>query len=403
LGHSGTQSWQQPRRSGALAVGWSHYATGASDCDSSILHYLYLVVNKRGDRTVSQQFSEPIELLDTSGVVTFSLNNQTADATFGGNGKDGDIYLRDSADRVAIHLNGNAAKIALGTSGNEGDVAVRDDMGRDAFVVSGHHATCYIGTEGNEGDLFIRDSAGQNAFQVNGHFSQVTVGNTGNPAQLRLTDNAGRYGIEMSARHAVLNIGVKGNEGDLRIRDNAGRDALVFDGKHAALYLGATNNEGDLRIRNNAGDDTIRLDGQSGDIELLGADCAEDFDTTCDVAPGTVMVITDAGTLEPSHRAYDPRVAGVISGAGDYAPGITLDKKRGATGRQPLALIGKVHVWVDADVAAVSVGDLLTTSRTPGHAMLAADRERAFGTVLGKALGRLERGRGLVPILVALQ
>jgi len=45
---------------------------------------------------------------------------------------------------------------------------------------------------------------------------------------------------------------------------------------------------------------------------------------------------------------------------------------------------------------------MLTTSPTPGHAMLATDPTRSFGAVIGKALGSLSSGRGLVPVLVAL-
>jgi hypothetical protein len=69
----------------------------------------------------------------------------------------------------------------------------------------------------------------------------------------------------------------------------------------------------------------------------------------------------------------------------------------------PVALVGKVYCRVDADLAPIRPGDLLTTSATPGHARRASDRERAFGAVLGKALGGLAAGRGLVPILVTLQ
>jgi hypothetical protein len=35
--------------------------------------------------------------------------------------------------------------------------------------------------------------------------------------------------------------------------------------------------------------------------------------------------------------------------------------------------------------------------------MKANDRDRAFGAVLGKALRPLANGRGLIPVLVALQ
>jgi hypothetical protein len=71
--------------------------------------------------------------------------------------------------------------------------------------------------------------------------------------------------------------------------------------------------------------------------------------------------------------------------------------------RWPLALVGKVWSKVDADYGSIDVGDLLTTSPTPGHAMRAADPARAFGAVLGKALGELTSGRGLLPVLVTLQ
>jgi hypothetical protein len=107
--------------------------------------------------------------------------------------------------------------------------------------------------------------------------------------------------------------------------------------------------------------------------------------------------------VTPSATAYDKRVAGVIAGAGDYKPAIVLDKRGADQSRRPLALIGKAFCKVDAGYAAVQVGDLLTTSDTPGHAMKASDPARAFGAVIGKALCRLDLGKGLIPILIALQ
>jgi hypothetical protein len=50
-----------------------------------------------------------------------------------------------------------------------------------------------------------------------------------------------------------------------------------------------------------------------------------------------------------------------------------------------------------------TMGDLLTTSSTPGHAMKAADALKAFGSIIGKALRPFKQGQGLIPILVALQ
>jgi len=143
----------------------------------------------------------------------------------------------------------------------------------------------------------------------------------------------------------------------------------------------------------------------TGDVVLAGADCAEHFDVSGGECPepGTVVVIEQGGTVRESRDAYDKKVAGVVSGAGGYRHAIILDKRSSEEYRIPVALAGKVYCKVDADYSPIEVGDLLTTSHTPGHAMKAADPAKAFGSVIGKALGRLERGQRLVPILIALQ
>ena len=143
----------------------------------------------------------------------------------------------------------------------------------------------------------------------------------------------------------------------------------------------------------------------TGDIRLTNADCAEDFNVSevALVEPGTVMVLGEEEILLPSYQAYDKRVAGVISGAGNYKPGIVLDKQESQQRRLPVALLGKVFCKVDAQWGAIEVGDLLTTSSTPGHAMRADDPMKAFGSVIGKALRPLKEGQGLIPILIALQ
>jgi hypothetical protein len=141
------------------------------------------------------------------------------------------------------------------------------------------------------------------------------------------------------------------------------------------------------------------------DVLIAGSDCAEDFDimSSSHIEPGTVMAIGDDARLVESHRAYDKRVAGIVSGAGDYKPGIVLGKDGSRKDRVPLALIGKVFCKVDATYAPIEVGDLLTTSPTQGYAMKAEDPSKAFGAVVGKALAPLKEGKSLLPILVALQ
>jgi hypothetical protein len=143
-----------------------------------------------------------------------------------------------------------------------------------------------------------------------------------------------------------------------------------------------------------------------GDVILAGGDCAEEFDATggkC-LDPGTVVAIGEMGAMRESSDAYDKRVAGVICGAGNCKPGIVLGRSQvSGWARASVALVGKVYCKVDARYSSIEIGDLLTTSPTPGHAMKATDPVRAFGTVIGKALEPLDTGHGLIPILVALQ
>lgn len=67
----------------------------------------------------------------------------------------------------------------------------------------------------------------------------------------------------------------------------------------------------------------------------------------------------------------------------------------------PIALMGKTFCKVDASIAPIRPGDLLTSSPTPGFAMKALDRMKAIGAILGKAPDGLEDGLGPIPILVS--
>jgi len=150
---------------------------------------------------------------------------------------------------------------------------------------------------------------------------------------------------------------------------------------------------------------TGNLNMSSNTSDVVLGDVAEGFSTRDGkfIEPGTVVVLNQHGLVCPGDEAYDKKVAGVVSGAGDYRPAIVLDKQRSIANHLPVALMGKVCCKVDAQYSAIEVGDLLTTSPTPGHAMKAADPLKAFGSVIGKALRPLKAGQGLIPILIALQ
>ena len=208
-----------------------------------------------------------------------------------------------------------------------------------------------------------------------------------------IVDSQGREVFKFDAAAAVLDLGAQGNEGDLRLRGDDGETKIRLDGGRSLIS-----------IANAAGKQTLLLDGSAGDIVLENADCAEEFDcASSDVESGDVVVADDCGAVSRCMCSFDKRVVGIVSGAGSYRPGIVLHHCNGNSERVPVAIVGKAICKVDAIHGPVAVGDLLTTSPTPGHAMRASNPSMAFGAIVGKALAPLTEGVGLVPVLVGLQ
>jgi hypothetical protein len=245
------------------------------------------------------------------------------------------------------------------------------------------------------------------------------------PVEAMRIDQSGRVGIGTAAPVATLDIG----GGTFHLSEPANPTAITTPVQGAYIAWNAlTGGTGETDFINNQGGGTggfafmntpssgsprttlLVISGSGnlqipGDILLTGADCAEHFDTSSPEPPepGTVLVIDQDGALTESRDAYDKKVAGIVSGAGDYRHGIVLDQRPDSEGRVPVALVGKVYCKVDADYSSIEVGDLLTTSGTPGHAMKVLDAAKAFGSVIGKALRPLAGGKGLIPVLIALQ
>ncbi len=139
-----------------------------------------------------------------------------------------------------------------------------------------------------------------------------------------------------------------------------------------------------------------------------GADLAEPFDIVGadHVSPGMVVAIDPEhpGQLRIANQAYDHMVAGCVSGANGVQPGLIMEQEgTKASGGIPVSLTGRVYCLADSSYGAIQPGDLLTTSATPGYAMLASDYDRARGAIIGKAMSALSEGQGLILVLVTLQ
>jgi len=252
----------------------------------------------------------------------------------------------------------------------------------------------------------------EDVYKESRNVDTLTVGDRNSSGNLTLKDKTGMATVEFVGEYGVLYLGgynrrTRANEdGDLIIKGKGGKEVIKLDGDKARIIVGGPGTAGTICVRNKNDIDTVRMTGESGDIEFLNADFAEDFDIAVaeikKVERGMVMVLNENGKLVPSSQAHDKKVVGIIAGAGDYKPGIVMDKT-GGENRMPIALMGKVSCWVDADNAAVEVGDMLTTSDKPGFAMKATDPFKSFGAVIGKALTGLESGQGMVTVLVNLQ
>lgn len=143
----------------------------------------------------------------------------------------------------------------------------------------------------------------------------------------------------------------------------------------------------------------------TGNINAKYQDVAEWVPVSETMPPGTVVVVsgTTSNTVGPSARAYDTRVAGVVSAR----PGILLGEP--SVTKAQIATTGRVKVRVDATKHAIAMGDLLVTSDSTGAAMysepldLGGVKIHRPGTLIGKALEPLPGGQGEILVLLSLQ
>src|SRR5438309_1510435 len=132
---------------------------------------------------------------------------------------------------------------------------------------------------------------------------------------------------------------------------------------NGSVGIGTSNPQAPLDVIGNlnvSGNATI-----SGNIAAKYQDIAEWTSARTELSSGTVVSLD---TIKPnsvmaSNRAYDTRVAGVVSAQ----PGVILGE--GGPNKVPVATTGRVKVRVNANRHPIHIGDLLVSSDTPGAAM----------------------------------
>ena len=139
---------------------------------------------------------------------------------------------------------------------------------------------------------------------------------------------------------------------------------------------------------------------------LCGGDYAESVDVSGDrtrYQPGDVLVIDPQtpGRFLKSAEAYSSSVTGIYS----TKPGLVGRRQTTAKSPDevPMAMIGIVPTKVSTENGSINPGDLLVTASAPGYAMKGTDRSKMLGAVIGKALGSLDSGTGIIEVVVTLQ
>jgi hypothetical protein len=168
--------------------------------------------------------------------------------------------------------------------------------------------------------------------------------------------------------------------------------------------------DGNVKLTAGSGASITFQDGSVQSIAYTGVTCGGDYAESVDVTgdrtkyePGDVLVIDPnvPGKFLKANEPYSTLVAGIYS------------TKPGTVGRRqltpkspdevPMAMMGIVPTKVTTENGPIKVGDLLVASSTPGRAMKGTDRSLLTGAVLGKALGNLGSGTGVIEVLVTLQ
>jgi hypothetical protein len=167
---------------------------------------------------------------------------------------------------------------------------------------------------------------------------------------------------------------------------------------------------GVIKLTASKGGSIMFQDGTTQSTAYTGVACGGDYAESVDVTgertkyePGDVLVIDPKvpGKFLKSNEAYSTLVTGVYS----TKPGTV--GRRQATAKSPdevpMAMVGIVPIKVTAENGAIKTGDLLVASSTLGRAMKGTDRSKMLGAVIGKALGSLDSGTGVIEMVVTLQ
>jgi hypothetical protein len=334
-------------------------------------------------------------------LVLENANNANLSFITGGSGYQTIIRFLKSGDAGATgwisYMHGVSNYMALAAGGAE---RMRvESSGRIGFGVAAPISAIhqYTDTAANPTSAAISDAGGKDGLLTLNSTSQGAVGSGGG-----ILFGGYQFGQFFAGIKSLLADGAGSTTGHLAFatRNSATDPALTERMRITA--------NGRVGIGHQDPQYTLHVQGTGrfeGGVSAVYQDVAEWVPATDALSAGTVVVIDRSAPnrVTASTTAYDTAVAGVIS----EQPGVLLgvegpDKVRVAT-------TGRVKVRADASNGPIAIGDLLVTSKTAGMVMRSEPMTmngRTFhqpGTLVGKALERLEKGSGEILVLLSLQ
>jgi hypothetical protein len=419
-GGSASNAWLLTGNSGANPA--NGYFLGTTDTNALELH----VNGERGLRLdyVSQAIPDTFDysygINVNNGYWGNTITNGAVGATIAGGGSESQVEFDSyyypntvSGDFGTIgggygNVAGDYSTISGGYNNFAGNYATIPGGYNNYAVGNGSFALGRSASVSYDGSFVWCDGTSSETASGAHQFDVLATGGvslqTGGNHSLVIT-SGGNVGINNNNPSSALDVGGEYIivEGLTPVRCYMGDDGSGNDVQVGSLLSGVTA----VSLYNEADSAYMHLYCSSITIEG-GADVAEPFqisDAHKQAPEGAVVVIDEEnpGQLKVSDRAYDTRVAGVVSGANGINPGIQMQQQGLLAGGKNVALTGRVYVQADASNGAIKPGDLLTTSASAGRAMRVSDHSKAEGAILGKAMTGLKEDKGMILMLVTLQ
>ena len=189
---------------------------------------------------------------------TILLESSNGNIYLGGDGRDGDLVLKDNDDQERIHLDahhaspssahvriyldGRNGNLSLGGDDADGDVLLKDENGDVIVHIDAGSGNVYLGGSGKDGDVVLRDTIGKAVVHLDGGTGKASLGGAGKSGEIVLKDGDDIDRIQLVAK--------AGNDVSPKVR------ALV-DGLRGRLILGGVGQGGSFDVLDATGSPVV--------------------------------------------------------------------------------------------------------------------------------------------------